>query len=230
MERVQELNERRLRLFVGHYGISFLAKSAEKSIPLWTLFLAVQIVDIGWAILVLLGIEKVRIVPGFTATNPLDLYYMPYTHSLPASFLWFGLAYAVYKHAGFSQRRNRPAVLVALAVISHWLLDLIVHRPDLPLYDDTYKVGLGLWNYPVIAFLLEALFLFGGMSLYLRSTKAKTPLGTYGWLIFGGIMLGIQASVFFGPPPPSTSVLAVMALGPYFLFAGMAFWLERKRT
>jgi hypothetical protein len=128
-------------MFVGHYGISFVAKSFARRIPLWLLFMAVQFVDVLWAIFVLLGIEKVRIRPGITATNPLDLYYMPYTHSLIAAFVWAGAGFVGYKFAGRSA--SRTALLVAAAVFSHWVLDLIVHRPDLPIYDDKYKVGLG---------------------------------------------------------------------------------------
>src|SRR3972149_2278819 len=84
-------------MFIGHYGPSFAIKATDKSIPLWLLFIAVQMVDVLWAVLVLLGIEKVRIVPGITATNPLDLYYMPYTHSLVAALLWSAAAFVFYR-------------------------------------------------------------------------------------------------------------------------------------
>ena len=147
-------------MIVGHYGPSFLAKALDKTIPLWLLFLAVQLVDIVWAIFVLSGIEKVRIVPGFTATNPFDLYYFPYTHSLPAAFAWALGAFVLYKlvRAG---NGSRGAWLVAAAVASHWFLDLVVHRPDLPLYDNAAKVGLGLWNYPIATLALRRYFFLG---------------------------------------------------------------------
>jgi len=215
-------------MFVGHYGPSLAAKALDKSIPLWVLFLAVQLVDIFWAIFVLLGIEKVRIVPGITATNPLDLYYMPYTHSLVAAVIWSVLALIVYR--AIPRFRGRAAaVIVCVAVFSHWVLDLIVHRPDLPLYDNTFKMGLGLWNYPVIAFLLEAGFLLGGIYYYFRSTRPLTRGGRYGMVVFGLVMLMIQSLVFFGPPPPSDKAPAVMALASYFVFAWVAYRLERKR-
>src|SRR5216684_9152620 len=111
-------------MFVGHYGVSFAAKKAEPSIPLWVLFIAVQLLDVLWAPFVLMGIEKVRIVPGITATNPLDLYYMPYTHSLVAAIGWSVVAiilYKVFKPNGWS-----AASLVGAAVFSHWILDLLV--------------------------------------------------------------------------------------------------------
>lgn len=216
-------------MFVGHYGPSFAIKAAERTIPLWLLFLAVQLVDVLWAILVLLGVEKVRIVPGITATNPLDLYYMPYTHSLIGSLVWAGIAAVAYKG---SPRPGgwTPAWLIGAAVFSHWILDLLVHRPDLPLYDNAAKVGFGLWNYPVFAFLLEAALLFGGMYLYFRRTRAVTRGGRYGMIVFGFIMLAVQASVFFGPPPGSDKQLAVTALLSYGIFAAAAYWLERKRS
>src|SRR5688500_11612764 len=130
-------------MFVGHYGVSFAAKKADDSIPLWVLFLAVQLLDVVWAPLVLLGVEKVRIVPGFTATNPLDLYYMPYTHSLVAASLWSVAAALAYRRIARSAG-SWAAMTVGLAVFSHWPLDLVVHTPDLPLYDNALKVGLGL--------------------------------------------------------------------------------------
>ena len=216
-------------MFVGHYGPSLAAKALKKSIPLWVLFLAAQLVDVFWAIFVLLGIEKVRIAPGITATSPLDLYYMPYTHSLVAALVWSVAAAVIYR---FASKLNgwSAAMIVGAAVFSHWILDLLVHRPDLPLYDNAFKVGLGLWNYPVIAFVLEAAILFGGMYLYLRATKSTGRGGRYGMIIFGVIMLVVQSSVFFGPPPPSDNAVAVMALVSYFVFAGVAYWLERKRS
>ncbi len=216
-------------MFVGHYGPSFAAKALKKSIPISVLFLAVQLLDVFWSIFVLLGIEKVRIVPGITATNPLDLYYMPYTHSFDGALLWSVGAGIVY----YLLRRKdglAAAALVGGAVFSHWVLDVLVHRPDMPLYDDSAKIGLGLWNFPVFAFVLELAVLFGGMYLYLRSTKPVTPIGRYGMPIFGFAMLVLQAFLFFGPPPSSATGAAITALGSYFGLAGIAWWLEKKRV
>src|SRR5258705_11302369 len=141
--------------------MSFVAKRSDGAIPLWVLFLAVQLLDVVWAPLVLLGVEKMRIVPGFTATNPLDLYYMPYTHSLVAALLWSAGAATAYRLVG-RPSGFRASLLVGGAVLSHWVLDFVVHRPDLPLYDNSAKVGLGLWNRPVLAFGLEPALLLGG--------------------------------------------------------------------
>ncbi len=209
-------------MFVGHYGVSFAAKKVEPAIPLWVLFIAVQLLDVLWAPFVLLGIEKVRIVPGITASNPLDLYYMPYTHSLVAAIGWTIVAFLTYRFAVRSAP-PRAAAIVGLAVFSHWVLDFLVHRPDLPLYDNTAKVGLGLWNLPALALGLEALLLFGAMWLYLRHAARRTAM-----LAFGVIMLAIQAYVFFGPPPAGDKAAAATALIAYAVFAVVIRALERR--
>ena len=215
-------------MFVGHYGPSFAIKAIRPAIPLWLLFVAVQLVDVAWAILVILGIEKVRIVPGITASNPLDLYYMPYTHSLVAAVLW-ALAAIVLCKPLRGVRNWSSAAWTGAAVFSHWLLDWLVHRPDLPLYDNTMKVGLGIWNYPAIALSLEALLLFGGMIMYLRRTKAINATGRFGPPVFGVVMLAIQGYIFFGPPPTSPVAAAITALVSYAVFAAVAQWLDRQR-
>lgn len=211
-------------MFVGHYGVSFAAKSMNRRIPLWVLFIAVQLLDVFWAPFVLLGIEKVRIVPGITASNPLDLYYMPYTHSLVAALLWSVAAFAAYGLWRGTDAGLSGALLVGFAVFSPWILDFVVHRRDLPLYDNAAKVGLGLWNRPVVAFVLEAGLLLGSMALYLR---ARSP-GQRSLIAFGLLMLGVQAAVFFGPPPPSDRGAAVMALASYAVFAAIIAGWERR--
>ncbi len=218
-------------MFAGHYGVSFACKGAERRLPLWLLFLAVQFVDILWSILILVGVEKVRIVPGITATNPFDLYYMPYTHSLVAAVVWSALVFLGYRMfiSPRSASRDRPALFLALAIFSHWILDLLVHRPDLPLYDNTHKLGLGLWNYPMPTFALEAAILFGGMWIYMRSTKSGSFFGKYGMPIFGIVLLVVHWILFFGAPPGSSNATPILLLVLYLGFAAVAAWLERKR-
>lgn len=215
-------------MFVGHFGPSYAVKALRPAIPLWVLFIAVQFVDVIWAVLVLLGVEKVRIIPGVTASNPLDLYYMPYTHSLVAAICWSVAAgTAVWRLPRVANRS--AAVWIGAAVFSHWVLDLVVHRPDLPLYGNTMKVGLGLWNYPVIALSLEAALLFGGMLMYLSVTRPINMIGRIGPPAFGVAMLAIQSFVFFGPPPASPVAAATTALVSYVVFAVIAEWLARQR-
>jgi hypothetical protein len=210
-------------MFVGHYGVSFAAKRVAPTVPLWALFIAVQLLDVLWAPFILLGIEKVRIVPGITASNPLDLYYMPYTHSLLAALLWSAGAFLVYRLFPTRGPVETAAFVVALAVLSHWVLDFVVHRPDLPLYDNTAKVGLGLWNAPLIAFALEAALLFGGTWLYFGTGLVPRLR----MVVFGLVMLAIQAYVFFGPPPVSDRAAAWTALAAYIMFAAIVARLER---
>src|SRR5258708_23811330 len=112
-------------MFVGHYGVRFAVKSVDRKIPLWLLFLGVQFVDILWGIFVLIGIEKVRIVPGTTASSPLDLYYMPYTHSLLGSIGWSVLAALLFKISSRARVSREAAIYIGVAVFSHWILDLL---------------------------------------------------------------------------------------------------------
>jgi hypothetical protein len=215
-------------MFVGHYGPSFAIKAIRPTIPLWLLFIAVQLVDVAWAVLVLLGVEKVRIVPGITASNPLDLYYMPYTHSLVAAIVW-SVAAAVVVVLLPRVATRAAAIWIGAAVFSHWVLDVLVHRPDLPIYDDTMKIGLGLWNFPAVALALEVALLFGGMVMYLRVTQAVNAIGRFGLPVLGVVMVAIQCYVFFGPAPTSPAAAATTALVAYVVFAVLAEWLARQR-
>lgn len=211
-------------MFVGHYAPAFVAKRADRTIPLWVLFLAVQFLDVLWGPFVFLGIEKVRIVPGFTKATPLDLYYMPYTHSLVGAIAWslvFALAYRVLARSGSA----RSMVIVALAVFSHWVLDLLVHAPDLPLYGNSAKVGLGLWNAPAIELPLEALLLLGAIWWCYRDQLSRA-IGTF---VFGAIMVALQLYFFFAPPPPSDKAIAVMGFFSYVVFATVIWWLQDRR-
>ena len=210
-------------MFVGHYGVSFGAKPIEKRVPLWVWFIAVQWLDVVWSVLVLLGVEKLRIVPGFTQANALDLYYMPYTHGLPGSIvlsLVFGAGVALFTPGN----RTATTMLVAAAAFSHWILDLVVHVPDLPLYDNTAKVGFGLWRYVFLSFPLELIVLGFGAWLYARTVTLKRPWVYWGFVIF---LAAMQVYANFGPPPTSQAGMAVMALAFYAVLALAAAAVER---
>jgi hypothetical protein len=216
-------------MFVGHYGLSYAGKAIDQRIPLWTLFIAVQLLDVFWGIFVLLGIERVRIVPGITATNPLDLYYMPYTHSLLAALGWSiaaAFAYWIWRE----RTAPRQALVIGAAVLSHWVLDFLVHRPDLPLLGNQMKVGLGLWNSPAVAFALEAVFLFAGLLWYMHATRRSRRGGAAAFVLFSLALLGVQAITFFGAPPTSAQGAALTALVAYLVLAGIAAWLEARTT
>src|SRR5882724_7843800 len=215
-------------MFVGHYSVAFAVKTERNKIPLWVLFVAVQLLDFLWAPFVLLGIEKVRFVPGITATNALDLYYMPYTHSLIGALFWSAIAFATYKIGWRNIASNNAALLVSFAVFSHWLFDLIVHRPDLPIYDDTLKVGFGLWNYKGLEFVLEIGILLFGAMLYLKCNSAIARKMRI--IIFVAVLVLIQTSnTFLRRPPSSDRAFAITALVFYTVFAVIAFLLEKGR-
>ena len=213
-------------MFVGHYGPSFIVKRLAPEIPLWVLFLSVQLLDVFWAIFVFLGIERVRIVPGFTETNALDLYYMPYTHSLPGALAWAAAAAVV---TGLVTRSPRGGMLVGAAVFSHWPLDLLVHRPDLALYDDTAKVGLGLWDYPYLTLVVEGTLLLGAMAVYLKRSPPRTARARYSIPAFAVAILLMHTTMLFGPPPPSDRAMAATGLTAYIVLAAAVAWLERGR-
>ncbi len=209
-------------MFVGHYGPSFVAKKLEPCVPLWVLFLAVQFLDVLWAPLVLLGVEKVRIIPHFTASNALDLYYMPYTHGLLTALAWSVAVGGCY-HFVVRPANRRTAATVGVAVFSHWILDAVVHVPDLPLYGNSAKVGFGLWNARALAYTLESVLLLTGIWLSRRTARIR-PIPIWG---FGGFLLAIQAyNTFLAPPPTSDRAFAVTALVAYAVFAAAAWRLE----
>lgn len=214
-------------MFVGHYSFALAIKSKDKSIPLWTLFLAVQFVDILWASFVFAGIEKVSIEKGFTASNPLNLFYMPFTHSLIGAVGWALLAafgYFLWK------RQTKSALFVGVAVISHWLLDFLVHRPDLGIIGDSHKVGLGLWDFPLIALPLEIGILIVSLWLYLKSITSNSAVGKYGMIIFVALLILLQFASIFGPNPTSPTEFALTGLAFYLVFAGVAMVLEKYRN
>jgi len=217
-------------MFIGHYAASLALKKIEKRASLGVLFLAVQFVDIVFFPFVLLGIERLNIVENFTQSTHFELEYMPYTHSLLAFVAWSGAAYAVFRWV--IVKNHAVAVVVAVAVFSHWVFDLLVHTPDLPLGSDTTtKLGFGLWNNAIATYALEAGLLLSGLWLYLRSTKAATAVGKYGMGVFVGFLLLLNVANIFGTPIVDSKLgLAVFALTSYFLFAAVAFWLDGKRS
>lgn len=217
-------------MFVGHYSVAFAARTERNKIPLWVLFVAVQLLDFLWAPFVLLGIEKVRIVPGITATSPLDLYYMPYTHSFIGALIWSGAAFFIYKLVQGTRASNSAALIVGLAVFSHWVLDLIVHRPDLAVYDDTLKVGFGLWNHKGVEFAVEIGILAIGIVLYLKRNVITSVSRKIGIVVFGAFLILVQTQTTFGSRPFSSGrVVAITALIFYTLFAAVAFLLEKQQ-
>jgi hypothetical protein len=214
-------------MFIGHYGPAFGAKAAVRRVPLWVYFIAVQWLDVIWSTLVLLGIEKVRIVPGFTQGSTLDLYFMPYTHGLIGATmisLLFGGVVSLF----FRQQKLAVFAATALAVFSHWLLDLVVHMPDLWIWGDL-KLGFGLWRWLWISLPLELLSLFAGAWLYARFVPAKPRGNAWLWL-FVAAMAAVELYGVFGPPPASPAAEAQTALIAYGALALLAGLVDLSRA
>ncbi|MEQ8714687.1 MAG: hypothetical protein RIC80_16835 [Cyclobacteriaceae bacterium] len=215
-------------MYVGHYVSSLALKKYDKNISLGWLFIGAQFVDILFFPFVVMGIERMNIVEGFTATNHLDLEYMPYTHSLLATAFWALLGYFVF--ANLLKMGHKSGIAMALAIASHWFVDLVVHTPDLPIWSDSSpKLGFGIWNYRELAFGLEALFLFGGLYIYIQAVKPTNKVGKYGMIGYAVFLLALHGSQVYGPPAASDkTTLAIVAVVTYLAFGGIAHWLDKK--
>lgn len=206
-------------MFVGHYGVALAAKPLSPRTSLGWTFLAVQLLDVIWAPLILLGVEHARVVPGFLPASPLVLYDMPWTHSLLAAVAWAWLTFRLSKNA-----------VLGGCVFSHWVLDWISHRPDLPLYRGGPVVGLGLWQFRTASFLVEALFLLAGLAVYLRATRARVPAARYAMPAFAALLIAIEAANIWGPAPMNIRAVAVIAELCFLAFAAVAYALDRLRA
>jgi len=216
-------------MFVGHYGPAFALKRFVPESSLFALCIGVQLVDIAWGAFVLTGIEQVRIVPGFTESNALDLHYIPYTHSLVAAIVWSVLGgFAAWLYAG--RTSPRIGVAAALAVASHWLLDLLMHRPDLPIYGDSMKVGLGLWNYRWPALAAELISLGIGLALYATSTRPRDAIGRAGPVVLFVALTGAQLVNLFLDPATTPHAAAIGGLLSFLSIPIAAAWLDRHRS
>ena len=215
-------------MFIGHYGPAFGAKAAVRRVPLWVYFVGVQWMDVVWSTLVLLGVEKVKVVPGFTQGSPLDLYYMPYTHSLDGALILsaiFGAAVCAF----FRQQRIAVFFVCAAAVFSHWILDVVVHMPDMPLFDNSMKIGFGLWRWLWISLPLELIVLAAGAWLYARYVPARK--GGNVWLgIFVLVLAAVEIYAAFGPMPASPQAVAQTALLAYGACAVLAGIVDLTRA
>jgi hypothetical protein len=208
-------------MFIGHIAVGLAAKRATPAVSLATWLTSVQFVDMLWPIFLLLGLEHVRIAPGITRFTPLDFYDYPITHSLVGATVWAGLFAAgcllVY-------RNTRVALLLGAGVVSHWVLDVASHRPDMPVLPRGPYLGLGLWN-SVAATLAVELTLFAiGLMLYVRGGGAGRRRISF-WLLMGFVLIAYFAAAF-GPPPPDVRTLAWTGLIGWLLVP-WAWWADR---
>ena len=212
-------------MFIGHFGVGFGAKAAAPRVSLGTLLLAAQFVDLLWPLFVLLGVERVRIDPGNTAVTPLDFVSYPVTHSLLTGVGWAVLVGGAYLA---TRRRLRGAAVVAAAVVSHWVLDWVSHRPDLPIVPGGSKVGLGLWNSVPATVVVESLIFAAGIALYLRATCARDRVGHWALWALVAFLAIAYAGNLAGPPPPSVKALGWVGLATW-LFVPWGYWIDRHR-
>ena len=214
-------------MFLGHFGVALGAKDASPKVSLGTMVLAAQFVDLLWPFFLILGIEHVRIAPGNTVVTPLEFYDYPFTHSLLGALCWsivLGLVYFVVR------KQTRASVVIALCVFSHWILDLITHRPDLPLgFAGSVYFGLGLWNSVAGTLFAEFVLFIAGAVLYARATEARDKIGTYSFVAFVVLLAAVSLLNLFGPPPPNERIIAILGNAGW-LFVAWAYWIDRHRT
>jgi hypothetical protein len=207
-------------MFIGHAAVALAAKPLAPRAPLAALLAATFWLDIVWPVFLLLDVERVRIDPGNTAFTPLDFVHYPWTHSLAAAIGW-SVAYGV----AFRRLGNRAVVVLGLLVFSHWLLDFVTHRPDLPLWPGSGAMaGMGLWNSVPATILVECAMLAVGVWIYVR-TASPRQYALWSLIVF---LVVIYFANAFGPPPPSVNAIAIAGIAGAALFTAWAWWIERR--
>lgn len=213
-------------MFLGHYGVAFACKRLSPRTSLGTFTFAAQFLDELWPILLILGVEHVRIDPGYMAANPLAFTSYPFSHSLATALLWGVLIGVVYL---LKRRDGRGATLVGAAVVSHWILDVPMHAPDLPLWPGSpIKIGFGLWNSVPATIVIELVCFFAGLWMYLRATRSRDRTGNWALWMLVAVLLAIYISGFVSPPPSSERAVGWTAL-VLWLFIPWAAWADRHR-
>jgi hypothetical protein len=190
-------------VFIGHYAVALAAKRVEPRVSLGTWILSAEFLDLLWPILLLAGMEHVRIAPGATAMTPLDFYDYPWSHSLVMT-------------------------LVGMCVASHWVLDFATHRPDMPIGLTGPYVGLGLWQSKLATACVEGAMFALGLALYSGATRARDAIGRWSLVAFVALVLAIYVPQFFAPPPPGETAIAWADMGQWLLVA-WAYWIDRHR-
>ncbi len=215
-------------MFIGHFAVAFASKKVAPKVSLGTLVIAAAFLDVVWPVLVLLGVERFRIVPGFTAINPFDFVYYPWSHSLLMTAVWALLFALVY----FAVRGDRAgAVWLGIVVASHWVLDFVSHRPDMPLYPGgEMRFGLSLWQSVPATFAVEGLMFAAGIALYVQSTKARDRTGTIAWWGFVALLLVLYIPGPWSPPPPGENAVAILGIVALTIFGPWAYWIDRHRV
>jgi hypothetical protein len=212
-------------MFVGHLAAALAAKRVERRAPLGALVGAAFGLDLIWPVLLLAGVETVRIDPGNTAFTPLAFDSYPWSHSLSMAIVW---SIVVGRVAAAALKHARAGLIIGVTVLSHWVLDVLTHRPDLPLWLGGPKVGLGLWNSIPLTLIVEGTLFAAGVALYLRATRPRDAAGTWALWALIAFATAIWVSGPFSSPPPNATAIAVVGLA-LWLFPLWASWVERHR-
>jgi membrane-bound metal-dependent hydrolase YbcI (DUF457 family) len=214
-------------MFIGHFALGLAAKRQTPGVSLAMLFAASQLADLLWPLLLAAGLEQVRIDPGNTAFTPLEFVSYPYSHSLLALVIWallFAWGYRLLAGNG-----PRAFLVISSLVVSHWGLDFLTHRPDMPLYPNSQKFGLGLWNSVPLTIAIEVAMFGLGTWLYLRATRARDRIGRWGFFTLVGFLMLVYVANAFGPPPPSVPAIYWSAMIGGVVLTWWAWWADQHR-
>lgn len=214
-------------MFLGHFAVGFAAKRLAPAVSLGLFFLACQLADLVWPLLVLSGVEHVTVNPGITEVTPLDFVFYPYSHSLAAMAGWAALL-ALISRAGLRLTAG-ATITIAAVVLSHWALDFVAHRPDLPIaIGGDVHVGLGLWRSRTATLIVEGALLAGGAIAYALATRPVDRIGRWAFASLIVFLYGTYLASVFGPPPPDERSVALAANAMWLLVA-WGFWIDRHR-
>jgi len=215
-------------MFLGHFAVAFGAKKLAPRVSLGTMFIAAQLPDLIWPLLLLIGIENVRIDPGNTAVTPLDFFNYPYSHSLLGSVVLAAVVGHIYR---MITKDLKSGLVLSGVVLSHWLLDFFTHRPDLPLfYWGGAKMGLGLWSSVPATMTVELVIFTAGLIIYLGTAapgEIRSRKISFSLAVLVLLLLAIYLMNIFGPPPPGEMAIAV-AGNLLWLFVLLAYWADRS--
>lgn len=220
-------------MFLGHFAVAFALKKAEPRLSLGTLVTGAMAMDIVFAVLLLFGIEHVRISPGATMVSPFEFYDYPYSHSAVGSIIIAGIAFLLTMASApnNSVSKMRASFILAIAVISHFALDVISHTPDMPLIgNESTKLGFSLWNSMSGTLVVEFGLLVAGVSLYVATTRGTSALGKYGVAVIVLLLALLFVGGLMGPPPPDSDSLATFIIVGLLIFIGLSYWVDRHRV
>jgi hypothetical protein len=213
-------------MFIGHFALGLAAKRLAPRTSLATLFIAPTLADLLWPVFLLLGWEQAHVAPDPNPFLTLWLDHYPISHSLVTLIGWGALFALLYRaRTGL----GRAAAILALLVVSHWVLDVITHRPDLPIYPGGPEVGLGLWRSVVGTLVVEGLLFGAGIGIYIQATRARDKIGRFGFWAIMAVLAVSYVSTLFSPPPPDMKTAAVFTIVVSWVFVIVAWWVDRHR-